>query len=377
MSETNDFDIEEQKRKLASTYDRNRDPNAELAEKIEGTGIEPIEMYFAEMIESTSLAENTIQNKRRAFEQWREHMEREGRHPAFPNDSHVKSFIEYLRGERGNSPKTVKQKLAFINEAYNYWQAEGLFPHKQDYNPIDSEKQKADLSPKPEKDMPRIPLEEMREIVGGVNHRLHKAVVVLQLKLGLRAGELANMQLQDVNISHENIRENYPELGSHKRIQNRPNAVYIPPRASEGGREGNKSVEPRVLPLDDETRRVLVDYLLVRPAGNVEDNEGVPWILLTKSDNVKLPRARPARIWGEELPEKYEGNEEERKVRSHFGRHYFTSYWRVEKDLAKELIQYMRGDVLGGGGGDSIDYYLHTYYEDVEEIYRQNIYHLL
>ena len=205
--------------------------------------------------------------------------------------------------------------------------------------------------------------------------RLNRIRMVSQLKLGMRSGEIANMQLQDVNINHESLREDYPELGTHPRVENRPNSIYIPPSITEGGRDGNKSKKPRVLPLDDEMRRVLVDYLLIRPLGSEARETRLPWVFLSDSDNVKLKSEHAGRIWKKELPEEYEETEKQRKIRSHFGRHYFSTFWRNKQGLQRELVQYMRGDVVGND--DSIDFYLHTYYEDIEETYRKNVYRLL
>lgn len=64
-------------------------------------------------------------------------------------------------------------------------------------------------------------------------------------------------------------------------------------------------------------------------------------------------------------------------VTSHFGRHRFTTWWRVQQDANRELVKYMRGDSVDKGSMDEpIDSYLHTYYEDVEDLYQENIYRL-
>ena len=64
---------------------------------------------------------------------------------------------------------------------------------------------------------------------------------------------------------------------------------------------------------------------------------------------------------------------------SHFGRHYFTTWWRVKQDLNRELVKYMRGDKQGmesGVGREGMDHYLHAYYEDIENIYLGRIFKL-
>jgi hypothetical protein len=83
--------------------------------------------------------------------------------------------------------------------------------------------------------------------------------------------------------------------------------------------------------------------------------------------------------WKDAFHPEYDETEHHRAITSHFGRHRFTTYWRVERNVNYELIQYMRGDKTGkspGSGRGAIDRYIHTYYEDIEPIYRKQIYTL-
>lgn len=69
----------------------------------------------------------------------------------------------------------------------------------------------------------------------------------------------------------------------------------------------------------------------------------------------------------------YAESEHHRAVLSHYGRHRFTTYWRVQQDLPRPLIKYMRGDRPDSESiteRDGIDEYIHTYYEDIESLYR-------
>jgi integrase len=174
--------------------------------------------------------------------------------------------------------------------------------------------------------------------------------------------------LADVDIQNPDLCEHYPELGSNPMLDDRPNAVYIP-----HDREGNKSKRPRVLPLDDGTRRVLLRYLLVRP------DAAHPWVFLSKSNHVQIDDKDVNTVWKEHFRPEYDETEQHRGITSHFGRHRFTTWFRVEKDAPRELVKYMRGDRAGEqstGDRAGIDSYLHTYYEDIEPLYRQRIYDL-
>ncbi len=35
-----------------------------------------------------------------------------------------------------------------------------------------------------------------------------------------------------------------------------------------------------------------------------------------------------------------------RNIRSHYGRNFFTNYWKIQENIPRELVQYMRGDKL-------------------------------
>lgn len=73
------------------------------------------------------------------------------------------------------------------------------------------------------------------------------------------AGEVANIQLQDIHPTHSGLQEVYPELGTQEAIGNYTDMLYVPP-----DHDGNKSNEPRSLPIDDELRWLLIRHLLIR-----------------------------------------------------------------------------------------------------------------
>lgn len=54
-------------------------------------------------------------------------------------------------------------------------------------------------------------------------------------------------------------------------------------------------------------------------------------------------------------------------------------FLRDPQDLNRELIKYMRGDTAGTVSiqeRGAIDEYIHTYYEDIIDLYQKNIYKL-
>lgn len=63
---------------------------------------------------------------------------------------------------------------------------------------------------------------------------------------------------------------------------------------------------------------------------------------------------------------------------SHYGRHRFTTYWQVDQPAYRVLVEYMLGDSVEGiePGREAIDDHIHTYYEDIEDVYYTEIFDL-
>jgi integrase/recombinase XerD len=357
------------RQQLADAFDRDLDPLAAHAETFEREDVDPFAVFEAERLATRDLSDAAMDEYDRTFRQWRAFMADQGRHPACPNETHVRDFIAHLRDDRDHAAGTIQNRLIYLGQAYGYWQEDAAFPHPQDYNPVDLAKQGVTLDDGPAKEPPRVTLDELRDVIEAeVTHVRDRAIVILQLKLGLRATEVCNLKLAEVDLANRDVQAHYDDLGSVRALENRSNAVYVP-----HDRPGNKSRRPRLLPLDDETRRVLLRWLLVRP-----DN-GEPWLFLSKNQRTQLRRDNINDIWTEAFQPAYAETADHRAVTSHFGRHYFTTYWRVDQDVNRELVKYMRGDTAGSARIEdrgAIDEYVHTYYEDVEALYRENVFKL-
>lgn len=366
-----DEDITAKRQALAAASGRDLDPLAEHEATFKRAGLDawdPFQMYLEDVIAPRNIKQNTKHHYEVAFRRWCEHMDEAGRHPACPNEEHVRTYARSELDQKGNHPNTVKEKLRKLESVYEYWQDEAAFPHPTDYNPFASARKKVSFETPEVKEVPRIPMDEMRERVQGVKNVRDRAIILSQLKLGLRATELCNIRLSEVTIESAEVNEHYEEMGTHPMLEGRENAVYIP-----HDRDGNKSKRPRVLPLDEETRRVLVRWLLIRP-----DN-GEPWMLLSADHHEKMGKQGVLDTWKRHFHPDYEETERYQSVTSHYGRHFFTTYWRVEQDANRELVKYLRGDVARqniDGTTGAIDSYIHTYYEDIEPLYREHIFKL-
>lgn len=365
------------RQKRADKFGLETDPLASFEEgfqELEEDGVpDPLEEYVHRIQRgATDNVEETVDHYERTFRQWREHMGEQGRHSACPHKDHVLSFIDYWK-ER-NKPSTVRKKVERLSNTYEWWQVSDDFPHEMGYHPFKSAVSERNLKDDKEENQvkkpPRIELDGIREVVQGIEHIADRAIIGLQLKLGCRSSELANIKISEVHIDHPEIQNHYTEMREHEMLQGRPNSVYIP-----HDREKNKRERPTVLPLDEESRRLLIDWLLTRP------DTGDEWLFMTHKGE-KLNRTDIRYIWTQYWWPEYEFDEDDqyRSVTPHFARHRFGTYWKTDLDgVNREIVKYMRGDVTDtsvGRAHDALDHYVHTYYEDVEQLYRDKMYPL-
>lgn len=102
------------------------------------------------------------------------------------------------------------------------------------------------------------------------------------------------------------------------------------------------------------------------------------WAFQSKNTHSQLRDEGVNNVWKRAFHPAYEETEQYRAVTSHYGRHRFTTYWQVEQGINRELVKYMRGDRVEGdlGNREAVDDYTHTYYEDIEALYRERIFQL-
>lgn len=361
---------EDKKNKFAEQFGTEIDPLEKFEKGFESVNENPFDLFIEEVVETKDITKGSVDNYKFPLREWQEFMREEiGRHPACPKTTHVKKYA-YWSLEKANSPAYVNKKLLFIGKAFDYFQNEPGFPHEKDYHPVDAAKEKIDLSDENSKKPPyRLSKEELAENLREIKHIRDRAIILMQFKLGLRASELCNIKLSEIQINQPHVLDYYNEMGGSTSLGGRKNVVFIP-----SDREGNKSKKPRMLPLDDELRTVLLEYLLVRP------DCGEPWVFLSKSRGHKMDDTIINDRWKQYWHPKYAESEQHRAVTSHFGRHFFTTWFRVRKDAPEELVKYMRGDKTGGGHGskgqDAIDHYTHSYYEDIAGFYQNEVFKL-
>jgi len=352
----------------AEAFDRSTDPLAEYSDTFADLP-DPFDYFIRKVVANRDKIdrEGTIEDYERTYRQWREFMSGTDRHPACPTVEQIESYIEWRRDVHNNAPSTIKIKFGRLKQAYNYWQRESVFPHPPDHHLFQVAYDQSSFGEQSSKSFPNLTLDDLRGVFSRIDFIRARALIALQLKLGLRSSEVSNLQIQDIRLNHSGVEECYPELGSQPVLDGKSDALYVPP-----DRDGNKSKVSRVLPIDDELRWLLIRHLLTRP--QVDE----PWVFLSNQSFRKLSHRGVNRPWKDAFHPEYEETAENRAITSHFGRHWFSSYLRLELELEREMVQYMRGDNIEPPDtfAEAIDDYLHPNFDLIEEPYRDGIFKL-
>jgi integrase/recombinase XerD len=343
-----------------------------------------MEWYLSEADHS----ERTVREYRQVWREWSEYLADAelGRHPACPAEWHVKGWAKVMCGQ--HSAVWAKAKVRMMATWYDWFTKEEATPAF----PSAPFRKVWDKYAWPSDDRLRartLTVEQHREVLADVTHERDLVWILLGLKLGMREGEVLNIQLQDVNLTDPALRDHYPELGSHRLVADHENAIYIPPGQEAPGAAGpkvslrrfdygnnpivNKSRYPRVMPLDEELRAALTRYLLAR-----YDAPGEPWLFLTETHHGHHREQNLVNDAWREAYGRHGYTEDEaaglRAVTSHTGRHFFSDWWESSGLLSRSRLNYIRGDSPGAGyRGAAIGDYLHPSYADVEDVYRTNV----
>ncbi|GAB7008979.1 hypothetical protein [Halorubrum trueperi] len=364
--------------KFGEAFNQDEDKLREFDEKFRQLDEDPLELYKSTRIGGQNITKKHIQRKKSNIDRWKRHMAGYDRHAACPSTRHAGDFIDVLITEDLSKDYT-KRILRIIRNMFDYWSKHPKMPHgtgdAKGYNPIEAammfKEDKINSETASEaRSVPRITVEELGHRLRNVKNLLHIVVMNTQFKYGIRGSQVCHIQLPEVKIEHKELNELYPSLGTHHRIEDMDgDVIYF---ASRDETPGVKSERPIVMPIDRETRQLLVKYLRQRPP--VKSS----WLFINNATGNQLQTGYlNSAIYKPAFHPEYSGSDEMRPVTSHYPRHKFTTHWKKEKDINHELVKYMRGDKQGelkNNKTDAVDYYVHTYYEDIKDVYLSNIY---
>ncbi|MFP9192779.1 tyrosine-type recombinase/integrase [Natrialbaceae archaeon A-CW1-1] len=280
------------------------------------------------------------------------------------------SWIQHLRDE-GYAPGSIRTKAVHLNRFYSHMAQVGAF----DANPMvvvmEQLSERGDASPT-RRD---VSIEQMGTFVAEIDHPLRQAIVTMLSKTGIRAGELCNLDLRDVNLEHEAIID-YRDTPPRAAVRDHPDSFFVASDIAIGSvvngeqrSEGNKRHRDTRIPIDEELQEALVRWLAIRPdpASDadplfVSTSRKCGQRLTVDMVHSHVREAAEQRGWYAE------GAGPEENVTPHYFRHFFTTRLRGRVDDAY-LVQYIRGDV-----GDVMDRYTHDWEELVEKPYRSHIF---
>jgi site-specific recombinase XerD len=278
------------------------------------------------------------------------------------------AWVHSLRASHEAS--TVATYASYLHRFYGYMTEVGVFAS----NPMALVREEMDESIETDPTRRDVTLSAMASFVDDIAHPLDRALVVTLLKTGVRVGELCNLDLRDVHLDGIETGPIRPA------IDGRPDSLFVTSDVARGrtvnGEErtaSNKRKRDTVIPVDDELRAVLSQWLCLRPdAVSPAD----PLFVSTTDEwgrrlTPAMVRATvrthaQARNWYQP------GASAAENVTPHYFRHFFTTHLR-DRTGDRGVVKYLRGDVAQ----DIIDTYTHDWGGRVRHVYEENIYQVL
>lgn len=290
------------------------------------------------------------------------------------NDATHRDCTAWIHTQRGSfSASTIATYAAYLHRFYSYMQKTAVF----DTNPMSIVLEEMDESIETDPSRRQISVAEMREFIDTIRHPLARAVVLTLAKTGMRAGELCNLDLRDISISEQEL-DNVSFPPPRGALANRTDSLFVSeaPTAgemynSEERTASNKRKRDTIIPIDDELRSALVDWLAVRPD---PCSSADPLFVSTTQWGSRLTPNSIHRIVTKKAAEVgwyAKGASIEENVTPHYFRHFFTTHLR-DRIGDRGVVKYLRGDVAD----DVIETYTHNWDEQVRELYERHIYSL-
>ncbi|APW99012.1 integrase [Halobiforma lacisalsi AJ5] len=333
---------------------------------------EPIE-YFLDDQRYHGKSERTLEAYDRVLHQFEEFLRERFDDVDGVRDAERRECMAWIHSLRGEfEPSTIATYASYLNRFYDYMNRVGVF----DDNPMALVMEEMSESIDTDPTRRDVSVPEMRSFVGSITHPLERAVVVTLLKTGMRVGELCNLDLRDLRLDSGTVELDL-EWTPRVQLDRRPDSLFVSADPSRGttinGEErtaSNKRKRDTVVPVDAELRRVLLEWLAIRPDPISEArplflDTGDSWGQRLEPSDVRYIVKKHAedRGWYRK------GGGTTENVTPHYFRHFFTTHLR-DRTGDRGIVQYLRGDVAS----DVIDTYTHNWGDRVRETYLEHIY---
>lgn len=249
-----------------------------------------------------------------------------------------RSFLDYLRRDRGISQRTVENYFSALSSFYEFLEYEEYV----DKNPINSVRKRY-LRRYKDNDNGQvrklISVEDMARLINSTMDVREKAIITLLAKTGIRRNELIKLDVDDIDWVEQSIR-----------------LKPTPKRTN------------RLVFFDDETALILHRWVRARESRNEKGSKALFVNNLggrLNRNGVYLAVTKPAQRIGLHDPN---SDRTEDHFSPHCCRHWFTTHLR-RAGMPREFIQELRGDVRK----EAIDIYDHIDKKELRESYLAHI----
>jgi integrase len=223
--------------------------------------------------------------------------------------------------------------------------------------------------PDTDNNYPEITVAQWGHFFQSLGDPRRRAMYVTMAKTAIRLGELLNIDLPQLHLDHRIYRDYLDDLDTElvDEVADKPDSLYIPSEPVKGEefrgeiREfGNKTSEGKLLPVDRELKRVLLDWIAMQ--GNVE--HPYPLFSGNQSDRAGSPLnhlKQAMKDYG--LKVEYVTPDEEDKEKKdmdiHYFRHFFSTNMQDSQgtydraDWSWSRVKIIRGDLTDDSGGNN------------------------
>ena len=297
------------------------------------------------------------------------------------------SYYNHLRDHLGKST-VYKNILPMIQDFLNECKKRDII----DANPVAFVLDQTG-APDTSKDYPEITVSQWGQFFNWLGDPQLRAIYVTMAKIAVRRGETLNIDLPFLNLDHSIYRDYLDERNIELRdeVKEYPDSVYIPSEPEEQKefrgevrQYGNKTAEGKLLPIDRELKRVLIDWISMRP------DLGYPYPLFcgTPRGRTVSPLRKLKQVMCEYGLAVDYIEDEDKNMDNHYFRHFFSTNMQDGEGTYKEAnwpwrrIKLIRGDITdirsgnqNGSGSDGLqDTYTHNWGNLIKEPYLRDIY---
>lgn len=307
--------------------------------------------YFIEEMEIYGKSPSTLNEYKRVLKDYTEFLDKKLDEA---NRRDCMFYIKELR-TRDLASSSIATYASYIHRFYSYLEKAEEF--NLNSNPMslvmEEMEEKIDKNPR-RRD---LSVKEVSNFVKNINQPRDKCILFVLFKTGIRAGELANLDIDHISISPKEDKK----FGLGGEVSE-PSSIFISSDIN-----GNKRVRDTLIPMDDELKSQLQRWIYIRPKNTKYLFPSYSSGRLSSGSISNMMKKYTQKIgwWNTK-------NDLTKNVTPHYCRHFFTTYLR-DSSGDDSLVKYLRGD----SGSEILETYTHQWGDRVREKYEKHIYKLL